>query len=352
MENMVSFWKNKKVYITGHTGFKGAWLSFILKELGAVVKGYALKPSSSPNLYNILSIEKHINSEIGDIRNEEQLEKSISDFSPEIVFHMAAQPLVRLSYKLPKETYETNVMGTLNVLEALKNITTLKSLVIITTDKCYLNNEEEKPFIEEDPLGGYDIYSSSKACTEILTESWKRSFLSDCRFGLATARAGNIIGGGDWCEDRIIPDIIRAFSQNQKLVVRNPESTRPWQHVFDALKGYMLLAENLYKEPKKYSQAWNFGPTSENPKKVIDVVKLSSMLWDNKEYISTFNEISLNEAKTLQLDSSKAKNILHWAPKLKFEDAIGDTINWYKIFYQNVSSINYYSKNQVITYFR
>ncbi|NCQ47252.1 MAG: CDP-glucose 4,6-dehydratase, partial [Shewanella frigidimarina] len=241
-----NFWHGKKVFLTGHTGFKGSWLSLWLAEMGATVKGYALNPPTTPSLFEEASVAEKIESEIGDIRNLEQLTSSMQGFNPDILIHMAAQPLVRLSYKEPLETYETNVMGTAKVLEAARSCENLKAIVSVTTDKCYENKEWVWGYREDEPMGGYDPYSSSKGCAELVTSAYRRSFMLEKGIGLASARAGNVIGGGDWAEDRLIPDILRAFEKDQTVIVRNPASTRPWQHVLEPLSGYLVLAQALY----------------------------------------------------------------------------------------------------------
>ncbi|NCO15098.1 MAG: CDP-glucose 4,6-dehydratase, partial [Thiomicrospira sp.] len=242
-----NFWHGKKVFLTGHTGFKGSWLSLWLAEMGATVKGYALNPPTTPSLFEEASVAEKIESEIGDIRNLEQLTSSMQGFNPDILIHMAAQPLVRLSYKEPLETYETNVMGTAKVLEAARSCENLKAIVSVTTDKCYENKEWVWGYREDEPMGGYDPYSSSKGCAELVTSAYRRSFMLEKGIGLASARAGNVIGGGDWAEDRLIPDILRAFEKDQTVIVRNPASTRPWQHVLEPLSGYLVLAQALYE---------------------------------------------------------------------------------------------------------
>ncbi|PIX78933.1 MAG: CDP-glucose 4,6-dehydratase, partial [Piscirickettsiaceae bacterium CG_4_10_14_3_um_filter_44_349] len=241
-----NFWQEKKVFLTGHTGFKGSWLSLWLAEMGATVKGYALTPPTNPSLFEEAKVAEKIDSEIGDIRDFETLKASVVSFSPDILIHMAAQPLVRLSYKEPLETYDTNVMGTAKVLEAARSCENLKAIVSVTTDKCYENKEWVWGYREDEPMGGYDPYSSSKGCAELVTSAYRRSFMLEKGIGLASARAGNVIGGGDWAEDRLIPDILRAFEKDQTVIVRNPASTRPWQHVLEPLSGYLVLAQALY----------------------------------------------------------------------------------------------------------
>jgi len=268
-----SFWKNKKVFITGHTGFKGGWMSMWLYSMGAIVKGYSLEPLGKESLYNFASIGDLTNSEIGDIRDLRKLSNSIEDFSPDILIHMAAQPLVIKSYSKPVETFETNVIGTANVLEAARHSKTIKAIINITTDKCYENDGRQKGYKESDPMGGIDPYSSSKGCAELVASSYKRSFFDTLGIGIASVRAGNVIGGGDWAENRLIPDILRTFSMNQTLSIRNPSATRPWQHVLEPLSGYLMLAEKIYLDPNKYSGAYNFGPEENDVQAVEWIVK-------------------------------------------------------------------------------
>ena len=262
-----NFWKGKKVFITGHTGFKGGWLSIWLAESGAEVTGYSLKPETNLSLFKSCSIEKKINSIIGDVRNEKKLKKTLLEARPDIVFHLASQPLVLKSYKKPVETYETNLMGTVNILNVLRDMSSVKAFINVTSDKCYANDENSKAFNENDAMGGYDPYSSSKACSELITAAYRSSFFKNI-VAIATARAGNVIGGGDWAENRIIPDFIKNIQQKQKLVIRNPESIRPWQFVLEPLNGYLMLAEKLFQNTVDYSESWNFGPNKKDDKTV------------------------------------------------------------------------------------
>ena len=264
-----SFWKGKKVFLTGHTGFKGSWLSLWLQNMGALVKGYSLDVNTKPALFSQANVAEEMESEIGDIRNLEKLTKSMVSFSPDILIHMAAQPLVRLSYQEPVDTYTTNVIGTVNVLEAARKCSNLKAIVSVTTDKCYENKEWEWGYRENEAMGGHDPYSSSKGCAELVTSAYKRSFFSsDDTASLASARAGNVIGGGDWAEDRLIPDILNAFEKSEPVVIRNPLSTRPWQHVLEPLSGYLVLAQELFLNGDEFAEGWNFGPKYEDCKPV------------------------------------------------------------------------------------
>ncbi len=332
----INFWKDKKVFLTGHTGFKGSWLTIWLKEMGAEVAGFSLEPTLSPNLFQELEIGDEIHHIIGDVQDLSLLSKKINHFKPEVIFHMAAQPLVRYSYKHPIETFRTNILGTVNLFESAKICSSVKCIINITTDKCYENLELNKAFKEEDPLGGHDPYSSSKACSELITSAYRSSFFLDLGLGIASARAGNVIGGGDWSEDRLIPDVVEAFKNKREVILRNPNSTRPWQHVLDPLAGYLILAEELYKN-ESYSGGWNFGPNNNESKTVEWVVDRCSSVWGNKEsQISIDNSEGLKEANYLRLDISKAKKILEWEPNWNIDVSIERSINWYKAWEQRV----------------
>ena len=346
-----NFWKNKKVFITGHTGFKGSWMVLWLKMMGANIKGYSLKPPSQPNLFEEINISNLIFSEINDIRSYDSLKKSVQEFSPEIVFHMAAQPLVRASYKNPLETYETNVMGTANILEAALNTTSVRAFINITTDKCYENIEEDIAYVETDKMGGSDPYSSSKGCAELVTSAYRESFFKQKKIGIASVRAGNVIGGGDWAEDRLIPDILRAFESNEPVIIRNPKATRPWQHVLEPLSGYILLAENLYNYPDEYSDGWNFGPNFEDVKSVGAIVDFMSSLWPNSSWQLDKSE-NPYEANFLKLDISKVKSKLKWHPTWNLETSLQKIVEWHKQWLSNsnmqdicIEEINQFIKN-------
>lgn len=336
LENMVTMsnlYKGKKVLVTGHSGFKGSWLTLWLNELGAEVIGYSKEPNTNPSLYNILNLEQKCTSIFGDIRDKEHLEKVFNEHKPEIVFHLAAQPLVRLSYFEPVETYETNVLGVLNVLEAAKKSGSVKTFINVTTDKCYENIEKDYAYKEEDKMGGYDMYSSSKACSEILTASYRNSFLkAGMGFSLASARAGNVIGGGDWALDRLVPDCARFISQDKKIEIRNPEATRPWQHVLEPLSGYLLLGTKLIQDGEKYSDCFNFGPNPESVLNVGEVTKKMVECWGCGEVVVKKTD-AIHEANLLQLDITKAKEVLNWHPKYTANEAVQRTVEWYKRFY-------------------
>lgn len=325
------FWKGKRVFLTGHTGFKGSWLSLWLHSMGAVVKGYSLEPNTNPSLYGILSLADLIHSEIGDIRDLSKLKESIVAFKPEIVIHMAAQPLVRYSYKEPLETYSINVMGTANVLETIRKCDKVRAVVIVTTDKVYENNEWVWGYRENEPLGGFDPYSSSKACAELVTAAYRQSYFSTTDTpSIATARAGNVIGGGDWSLDRLIPDAIKAFEENKPLVIRNPSSIRPWQHVLEPLSGYLMLAESLFKESSRFAQSWNFGPDDDDCKTVKWILDGLVKIWGNDASWVLEQTAQPHEANFLKLDCSKAKTDLNWYPRWEILNVLEMIVKWHK----------------------
>ena len=332
-----SYWNGKKVLITGHTGFKGSWLSLWLLQMNAQVSGISLKPEDPNNLFDQLKIKKDLNHIICDIRDKDSLRKNIMSIKPEVIFHLAAQPLVVKSYIEPISTWETNVLGTLNVLNAMSSLENKCSGIFITTDKVYKNNEWMYGYRENDELGGHDPYSSSKAACELAISSWRSSFIDSKRNGsnlsIVSARAGNVIGGGDWAENRIIPDIIRSLIKNEKVLVRNPLSTRPWQHVIEPLSGYLILAEKINDEQNKFSSSFNFGPFTDSNRSVMDLVNESLKHWEG-EYIIQDNPEKLHEAGVLNLSIEKAMKHLLWKPKWDFEETIKKTINWYKNVYQ------------------
>lgn len=351
------FWENKRVLITGHTGFKGSWLSIWLSELGANVIGYALKPPTIPSLFEVCDLEKKVTSIIGDIRNFKMLRDVLEKYQPEIIFHMAAQSLVRYSYKEPVKTYETNVMGTVNVFEACRYTQSVKTIVNITSDKCYENRDLVRGYKENDPMGGHDPYSSSKGCAELVTNAYIRSYFNADNYKhndtvLASVRAGNVIGGGDWGEDRLIPDCVKALFKKKLIVIRNPEAVRPWQFVLEPLYGYLLLAQRLYKNGSKFSGAWNFGPDNKNTKPVKWLVERIIKLWGDKASWVVDKREHPHEARCLKLNSSKAKSKLGWHPRLDLNLALRRTIEWYKA-YQNqedmfdftIAQIKSYEKN-------
>jgi CDP-glucose 4,6-dehydratase len=326
-----TFWKGKKVFITGHTGFKGSWLSLWLQEMGAVVKGYALDPNTNPNLFTQAKVAQNMDSEIGDITDLNHISESMKIFNPEVLIHMAAQPLVRLSYQEPVLTYTTNVMGTVNVLEAARKCTNLKAIVSVTTDKCYENKEWSWGYRENEPMGGHDPYSSSKGCVELVTAAYRKSFFNGENSAfIASARAGNVIGGGDWSADRLIPDILRAFEKNEPVIVRNPLSTRPWQHVLEPISGYLVLAQHLFEEGSNVAEGWNFGPKDEDCKPVSWILDRMVTNWGNGASWQLDKNHNPHEAGYLKLDCSKAAMRLNWYPKWNLEYTLESIINWHQ----------------------
>ena len=347
---MFEIYKNKKVFITGHTGFKGSWLSLWLNKLGADVCGYSLSPNTNPSMFLSLDIQNKIKkSTIADILDKKSLEEAIDNFKPDIIFHLAAQPLVRKSYSEPFLTYNTNVIGTLNVLEAARKCNTVKAFVNVTTDKCYENKNQQQGYKETDPMGGYDMYSSSKACSEILSASYRNSFLNNEGYLLATARAGNVIGGGDWAQDRLIPDCIRSIEENKAIELRNPDSTRPWQHVLEPLGGYLLLGQKLLENDRTFADGFNFGPSENSNHKVLDVVNKITNLY-NKGEIVVNKKDNLHEAKLLSLNIDKAKKLLGWEPVYNWETATEKTVDWYKNFYKNNTDMYEFTISQIEEY--
>lgn len=327
-----SFWRNKRVLVTGHTGFKGSWLSLWLQDLGAELHGIALDPPTTPNLFSEACVADGMSSNILDIRDYGQVRSAVKKIAPEIVIHMAAQPLVRYSYKNPIETYATNVLGTVHVLEALRETSGVKAIVNVTTDKCYENREWVWGYRENEPMGGFDPYSSSKGCAELVTSAYRRSFFADLGVGLATARAGNVVGGGDWSEDRLIPDALRAFERADPVIIRNPNATRPWQHVLEPLSGYLTLAERLYEEPEAYSEGWNFGPRDEDAKSVEWIVDALAERWGEEAVWNIDAGEHPHEAHFLKLDISKAQSRLNWQPKWTIKQALDRIVEWHQIW--------------------
>ena len=326
-----AFWKGKKVFITGHTGFKGSWLSLWLQEMGAYVKGYALEPNTFPNLFTQANVAHNMHSEIGDITDLNHIAESMKAFNPEVLIHMAAQPLVRLSYQEPVLTYATNVMGTVNVLEAARKCSNLKAIVSVTTDKCYENKEWAWGYRENEAMGGHDPYSSSKGCAELVTAAYRKSFFNDENSAfLASARAGNVIGGGDWSADRLIPDILRAFEKKEPVIVRNPLSTRPWQHVLEPISGYLVLAQHLFEEGSNIAEGWNFGPKEEDCKSVSWILDKMVTNWGKGVSWELDKNNNPHEAGYLKLDCSKAAMRLNWLPKWNLEYTLGSIINWHQ----------------------
>ena len=324
-----NFYKNKKVLVTGATGFKGSWLCYWLTILGAKVFGTGYNPNKNKNLFYSLNLNKKIKLKLFDIKNKKKLKSFIKYSKPQIIFHLAAQPLILESYKKPYLTYNVNCIGTLNILEIVRKIDTVKSLVCITSDKCYENNFSTKGFKESDKLGGEDPYSGSKACAEIMIRSYKESFFNKKNCGLASARAGNVMGGGDWSKNRLIPDSINSIIKNKTIYIRNPNFNRPWQHVLEPLHGYLILGEKIYKEPKRYSGPWNFGTTTNTVTNVLKIVKEIVKFW-GKGKINFKKNQKYYEQINLQLNINKSKKILKWKPKYSITKSIHVTIDWYK----------------------
>ena len=335
------FWHGRKVFLTGHTGFKGGWLSLWLQSLGADLTGFSLSPPTNPSLFEQARVADGMHSKIGDIRNLDQLQAEIQRAQPEIVFHLAAQPLVRYSYDNPIETYSTNVMGTVNMLEAIRSTSSVKSVVIVTTDKCYENREWVWPYRENEAMGGHDPYSSSKGCAELVTAAYRSSYFNPSEYerhgvGIATARAGNVIGGGDWSKDRLIPDILNAVNAGVLVQLRNPSAIRPWQHVLEPLHGYLTLAEKLYNDGQKFSEAWNFGPEQADCISVLDIAnKLIEILGSKSNIETERNDGQPHEARLLRLDIAKARKLLNWRPYLDINTALRLTANWSQFHFKN-----------------
>jgi len=347
-----TFWQGKRIFLTGHTGFKGSWLSVWLTQLGAVLTGYALAPNTTPSLFDLIGPQMHMTSVVGDIRDREALAKAMHTADPEIIIHMAAQPLVRESYQAPVDTYDINVMGTVYLLEAARSLRNLKSVVVVTTDKVYENQEAEAGYTENAPLGGSDPYASSKACSELVAASYRQSFFEALGVQVATARAGNVIGGGDWAQDRLIPDMIRAFSQNKPLTLRYPQAIRPWQHVLEPLAGYLVLAERLATQDTTLPSAWNFGPREADMWPVGEIVEKAASLWGQSAQVELETTPQPHETGVLRLNSSQAQTRLGWQPQLTVEEALGLTIDWYQHWAQGATPQALFkeTRNQILAY--
>lgn len=343
-QSLQSYYKGKKVFLTGHTGFKGTWLLKILSLLGAEIKGYALEPQSKDDLFVAIGGASVCTSVIADVRDKQRLEDELLTYQPDIIFHLAAQPLVRLSYQIPLATFEVNTLGTANLLEAIRKLDKKCEVVLITTDKVYHNHEWEHPYKEEDRLGGYDPYSASKAAAEVIIDSYRNSFFNSNNYpqhqkGIAVARAGNVIGGGDWSTDRLVPDIVRALSAKETIKVRNPSSVRPWQHVLDPLFGYLLLALKLEGNPALYGQAFNFGPYVDDVLSVEGLIRVAVENWGSGDYEKAVLKDQPHEAGLLTLDISKAETALKWKPLFNSSLSIQKTIEWYKRFVAGNSAL-------------
>jgi CDP-glucose 4,6-dehydratase len=340
------FWKNRKVLITGHTGFKGSWLCLLLHRLGSDISGYALNPPTNPSLFEEAKINEIVHSYTNDIRDYSSLLKAIQLEKPEIVIHMAAQSLVLESFNDPMETYDINVMGTVKLLEAIRHCPGIKAVVNVTSDKCYENREWPWGYRENEPMGGYDPYSNSKGCSELVTSSFRNSFFNPSKIrahgvALASARAGNVIGGGDWAENRLIPDFMRALYRREKIKIRNPHSVRPWQHVLEPITGYLLLAQKLYYDGANYADGWNFGPSDNDAKSVEWVVNYLCKCWGKEAGYEVDSTFQLHEAKYLKLDCSKAKMMLDWQSKWNLERSLESIVEWYKVYEKGGNIMNF-----------
>ena len=348
------FWKGKRVFLTGHTGFKGSWLSLWLQSMGAQVVGYALAPPTNPSLFVATNAAEEMTSLVGDIRDFSSLSSAFLKYQPEIVIHMAAQPLVRYSYVNPIETYSTNLMGTVHLLEASRLAGSVRAIVNVTSDKCYENHEWLWGYRENEPMGGHDPYSSSKGCAELITSAYRSSYFNPMDYAnhgiaLATARAGNVIGGGDWAEDRLIPDIMNALTHGNPVNIRNPHAIRPWQHVLEPLSGYLLLAERLYKEGTSYAEGWNFGPSDEDAKPVLWITERLIDMWGEGASWVLDEKSHPHEAHHLKLNCSKAKARLDWYPRWHLEDALSAIVDWHRA-YQHGKNMHDLTLHQIRTY--
>lgn len=345
----LSVFTGKRILVTGDTGFKGSWLCLWLHHFGAKVTGYALPPERDDDHFNLLNLGQYISHITGDIRDWTTIKKVFEEVQPEILFHLAAQPIVRLSYRNPKLTFDTNVAGSVNVLEAMRQSQSLKAIVYVTSDKCYRNNEWVWGYRENDALGGHDPYSASKAAAEIVFSSYLDSFFRSRNLGAASVRAGNVIGGGDWSPDRIVPDTMRSLKSNQPIRLRNPDSTRPWQHVLEPLSGYLMLAANLLVDPPKYSGSWNFGPDDDSIRSVKDLADGIIRHWGSGVTLVERDESGPHETEMLHLNCDKAHRILEWFPKWKFEKTLEETVHWYRNVLSGVRAIDV-SKDQIKRY--
>jgi len=348
--------RNETVFVTGHTGFIGVWLSLWLHSLGAKVVGFSLEPPPE-SFFQTIRLEKYVTHIVGDIRDQEQLENSLTKYNPKFVFHLAAQPLVHFSYEKPVETFQTNVMGTVNILDIIRKTPSVRVGIIMTSDKCYENREQDYAYKEDDPMGGFDPYSASKGAAEIVTASYRNSFFNSADFenhkvGISTARAGNVIGGGDWAKDRVVPDSIRSIILKQSIPIHHPNSIRPWQHVFEPISGMLCLAMNLLKDPFQYAGAWNFGPLiSKNKTTVKDLVNQIVTDWGHGKWTDVSGQITMpHEAKSLMLDSTKAIKLLGWKPVYSLKEAIGETVRWYHTYSEGEHDMKSISLEQIEKY--
>ncbi|MDX8392209.1 MAG: CDP-glucose 4,6-dehydratase [Mariprofundaceae bacterium] len=343
-------WKGKRVFITGHTGFKGGWLCLWLKKLGAEVTGYALQPATTPDFFTAARVHDGMCSLIGDVADRDALTRAMVEAKPDVVIHMAAQALVRYSYQHPVETYATNVMGTVHVLEAVRHCDSVRGVLVVTSDKCYENRERKAGYREDEAMGGFDPYSNSKGCAELVVAAYRQSFFAASgKVAIATARAGNVIGGGDWSADRLIPDMVRAFQAGETVCIRNPDAVRPWQHVFEALHGYLLLLEHMNDDSVFFSQAWNFGPDDEGARDVAWIAEHFASAWGDADWRIQADAEALHEAGLLKLDCSKARRELSWRPVLELEQSIRWIANWYR-YHRDGEDMVAHSMQQLAAY--
>tara|TARA_B110000014_G_scaffold260633_1_gene250761 strand:+ start:1147 stop:2211 length:1065 start_codon:yes stop_codon:yes gene_type:complete len=349
-----NFWKNKKVLLTGHTGFKGSWLSLWLQKLQVDLVGFSKSIPTQPSLFELADVGKNMTSIMKDIRNIQDVSDTVKEHKPDIVIHMAAQSLVQKSYEDPLETFSTNIMGTINVLEALRKTSEKCVVINVTSDKCYENQELARGYNENDPMGGFDPYSSSKGCAELITSSFRNSFFTNSNLekpdiSLASVRAGNVIGGGDWAENRIVPDIIKGIIHKKTIKIRNPDAVRPWQYVLEPLRGYLELAEKLWKDKSEYAESWNFGPDDDDIKPVSWIVKEITNMWNSNVEVDYNTSNLKHETNFLKLDCSKAKSKLKWTPKIKLEQGLQLTVDWYKQ-YEQKKELKEFTENQIEEY--
>lgn len=345
-----SFWKSKKVLVTGHTGFKGSWLCLWLSKMGADVVGYSLDAPTEPNLFSVANVASGITSVYGDVRNLDELMSVVSTNQVEIIFHLAAQSLVKAGYKNPVDTYATNVMGTVNVFEVARKVASVKCVLNVTSDKCYENKDEIREYKETEPFGGKDPYSNSKACSELVTYAYRHSFFTDKRIAIASARAGNVIGGGDWADYRLVPDVVRSMFHKSSIKIRNPEAVRPWQHVLEPISGYLKLVSLMWEDADNFNEGWNFGPSDKDSRSVRWLLgKIGESVSQTLGWESGYSSNEHHEAQYLQLDSSKANQRLGWYPKLSIDDAVKWTMEWYERYF-NDEDMREFTLNQIGIY--
>lgn len=351
MEDLVNpaFWRGRRVFLTGHTGFKGSWLSLWLQSMGAEVHGYALAPETNPALFEVADVARGMHSTLGDVRDDAALHATMAAARPEIVLHLAAQPLVPLSYAAPVDTFATNVMGTVHLLEACRQVPGIRAVVVVSSDKCYENREQPQGYRESDPMGGHDPYSASKGCTELVVASYRRSFLAASGIPVASARAGNVIGGGDWTPSRLVPDVLAAFAAGSPVTLRNPGAIRPWQHVLDPLSGYLLLAQRLVESGPAFAEGWNFGPDDSDAKTVAWVVERLAAGWGPDARWAVADTPQVHEAHTLKLDCSKARDRLDWRPRWHAGEAVARSLAWHRAW-QGGADMQRYTLDEIVAF--